>query len=292
MMDYEVFREVVSERIKDFLPPIFSSYKVKINTVRKVNEEKEALIMMPEKSGELTAMPNIYLDEMYEEFQKVEDLDVVLRLIAAMVIHYTGRFKPSEVDLDFKQKKDAIVMNLINTEKNRALLEHVPHKDVLDLSIVYRIIMAREDNGMATVLITYEMLKDMGMSQEELEQIAYINTGKMFPVEIFKLSEFLYVMTNEAKVHGATTMMYKDAVKALAEKIGGDFYLIPSSIHEVMAIPEGTLDPKKLILMLEEGNRTCCAENEILSNTIYHYSVKKDCFSMAASYCTKEEMDI
>ena len=85
-MDYEVFREVVSERIKDFLPPIFSSYKVKINTVRKVNEEKEALIMMPEKSGELTAMPNIYLDEMYEEFQKVEDLDVVLRLMAAMVI--------------------------------------------------------------------------------------------------------------------------------------------------------------------------------------------------------------
>ena len=142
MMDYEVFREVVSERIKDFLPPIFSSYKVKINTVRKVNEEKEALIMMPEKSGELTAMPNIYLDEMYEEFQKVEDLDVVLRLMAAMVIHYTGRFKPSEVDLDFKQKKDAIVMNLINTKKNRALLEHVPHKDVLDLSIVYRIIMA------------------------------------------------------------------------------------------------------------------------------------------------------
>ena len=60
----------------------------------------------------------------------------------------------------------------------------------------------------------------------------------------------------------------------------------------LMAIPEGTLDPKKLILMLEEGNRTCCAENEILSNTIYHYSVKKDCFSMAASYCTKEEMDI
>ena len=41
--------------------------------------------MMPEKSGELTAMPNIYLDEMYEEFQKVEDLDVVLRLMAAMV---------------------------------------------------------------------------------------------------------------------------------------------------------------------------------------------------------------
>ena len=67
------------------------------------------------------------------------------------------------------------------------------------------------------------------------------------------------MMTNEAKVHGATTMMYKDAVKVLAEKIGGDFYLIPSSIHEVMAIPEGTLDPKKLILMLEEGNRTCCA---------------------------------
>lgn len=46
---------------------------------------------------------------MYEEFQKVEDLDVVLRC-GGNGDHYTGRFKPSEVDLDFKQKKDAIVM--------------------------------------------------------------------------------------------------------------------------------------------------------------------------------------
>ena len=291
MMDYEVFRKVVSERIKDFLPPIFSGYKVKINTVRKVNEEKEALIMMPEKSGEITAMPNIYLDEMYEEFQRLEDLDAVLRLIAVLVVHYTGRFKPSEVDLDFKQKKDSIVMNLINTERNRELLEYVPHKNIMDLSIVYRIIMAREDDGMATVLVTYEMMKDMEMSQEELEATAYINTGRLFPVEIFKLSDFLYVMTNEAKVHGATTMVYKEAIKALAEKIGGDFYLIPSSIHEVMAIPDRVLEPKKLILMLEEGNRTCCSESEILSNTLYHYSMEKDCFSMVASYCAREEMD-
>lgn len=290
MMDYEVFKEVVVERIKDFLPPIFSEYRPTIHTVRKVNEEKDTLILMPEKSSHIAAMPNIYLDDMYEEFSQNKDLDRVLRLIAAMVVQYTGSFRPSQVDLDFKQKKDSIVMNLINTERNRALLESVPHKELMDLAVVYRIIMSREKDGMATVLVTDDLLKELGLTQEELEKVAYVNTGRLFPVEITKLSDALYVMTNEAKVHGATTILYKEAVHRLSDQIGGNFYLIPSSIHEVMAVPDHLIDPKKLILMLEEGNTVCSHKSEILSNTIYHYDRKKDRFSMVISYCDREEL--
>lgn len=290
MMNYEVFKEVVAERIKDFLPPIFSEYQPKIHTVRKVNEEKDTLIMMPGKSSDITAMPNIYLDDMYEEFQQNEDLDLVLRLMAAMVVQYTGSFRPGDVELDFKEKKDSIVMNLINTERNKTLLEAVPHENLMDLSVVYRIIMSREKDGMATVLVTDDLLKEIGLSHEELAKVAYENTGRMFPVEIIKLSDALYVMTNEAKVHGATTILYDEAVHRLSDQIGGNFYLIPSSIHEVMAVPEHLIEPKKLVLMLEEGNTVCSHKSEILSNTIYHYDRAKDGFSMVISYCTREEL--
>lgn len=289
MMDYGVFKQVIFERIKEFLPPVFHTYDVNITTVRKINQKKEALLLMPPKNEQIAAMPNIYLDEMYEEFRSKQDIEEVLRLIAAMIIHHTGSFNAQQVDLDFKNKKDSIVMNLINRERNLELLETVPHQDVMDLSVIYRIIMEQDDSGLATILVDNRIMEELELSEKELEELAYANTGRMFPIEIFKLSDLLYVMTNELKVHGATTMMYSQAVEILAEKIGGSFFVIPSSIHEIMAVPEWQCDAGTLVSMLEDGNKFCCLEEEILSNTIYHYDKDKKIFTMAASY---EEMRV
>ena len=159
MMDYEVFKQVITERISDFLPPVFRNYKVRIQTVRKVNQRKEALLMTPGESGDITALPNIYLDDMYAEFKKCQDLDEILRFIASLIVHYTGSFCAEELNLDFKQRKDSIVINLINTQKNKELLATVPHKDFFDLSIIYRFIMEQDEKGIATVVVTYSLMK-------------------------------------------------------------------------------------------------------------------------------------
>lgn len=284
MMDYELFKNVIVERIKDFLPPIFREYKVETTVVRKVNEEKDTLLIMPRDEKNLVTMPNIYLDDMYEEFRQHPDMDEILEVIAAMVIQYTGSFSPEHVKLELKEKKDAIVMNLINTRRNRELLKQVPHKEIMDLSIVYRIIMQEADHGLMTILVDNRILEELGLTQEELEKLAYKNTGRLFPAEICKMADFLYVMTNSRKIHGAAAMMNRDAMDKLAERVGSNFFLIPSSIHEVMAVPEKDSDADSLALLLKEGNRVCSAENEILSDTIYYYDAGKKEFSMAASY--------
>lgn len=283
MMDYEVFKNVITERIKEFLPPVFQSYKVETTVVRKVNEEKDTLLIMPQDEKNLVAMPNIYLDDMYEDFRQCQDIDEILKVIAAMVIQYTGSFPPEHVKLDLKERKNAIVMNVINTRRNRKLLAQVPHKEIMDLSIIYRIIMQQAEHGLMTVLVDNRILEELELTQEELEQLAYQNTSRMFPAEISKMADFLYVMTNSQKIHGAAAMMNREAMDRLADKIGDNFFLIPSSIHEVLAVPEKESDADSLALLLEEGNRVCSAENEVLSDTIYYYDRKKKEFSMAAS---------
>lgn len=283
MMDYEVFKNVITERIKEFLPPVFQSYKVETTVVRKVNEEKDTLLIMPRDENNMVAMPNIYLDDMYEDFRKYQDIDEILKVIAAMVIKYTGSFPPEHVKLDLKERKNAIVMNLINTKRNRKLLKQIPHKEIMDLSIIYRIIMQQADCGLMTVLVDNRILEELELTQEELEQLAYQNTSRLFPAEISKMADFLYVMTNSQKIHGAAAMMNREAMDRLADKIGGNFFLIPSSIHEVLAVPEKESDANSLALLLEEGNRVCSAENEVLSDTIYYYDREKKEFSMAAS---------
>ena len=65
-MDYEIFKNVICERIMDFLPPIYGEMEPAIQEVTKVNEVKDALVLRPAKDGPAVAMPMIYLDDMYE----------------------------------------------------------------------------------------------------------------------------------------------------------------------------------------------------------------------------------
>lgn len=291
MMDYEVFKSVITERIKDFLPLMFQDYKVENTIVRKVNQEKDTLLIMPQAETNLITMPNIYLDDMYEAFRECQDIEAVLRMIAGLVMQYTGSFAPEKVKMELKDKKDSIVMNLINTKRNRELLKTVPHRDVMDLSIVYRIIMQQAEYGLMTILVDDRIMEELGLTQEELENLAYANTGRMFPAEISRMADFLYVMTNNRKIHGATTMMCREAMDLLSDKIGGNFYLIPSSIHEIMAVPEHDSDAHSLALLLEEGNRICSTESEILSDTVYYYNTDRKEFTMVAS-CTAENENL
>ena len=255
MMNYDLFKKVIKERIMEYLPPIFSEAEVSIEKINKINEEKESLIIMLKGDNMVYAAPSIYLDDMYEEFSEHEDLDDILFKISLTIMQYTG-FVPREmIEIDFSSKKDNIVMTLINKEKNKELLENMPHKEILDLAIMYRIVMSFDETGFNTVMLTNELMEDMGMTVEELNELAKKNTCRIFPLEICKFSKEFYMMTNEAKVHGATTMVCPEAMQKLAEIIDDDFYIIPSSIHEILAVPSKYAEPRRLIHILEEGNK-------------------------------------
>lgn len=284
MMNYDLFKEVIKERVTEYLPPIFSEADIFIEKVNKINEEKEALIVMLKGKDMAYAAPNIYLDEMYEAFSEHEDLDDILFKIAFTIMQYTG-FVPREIiDIDFNKKKDSIVMTLINKEKNNNLLEKVPHKKILDLAVMYRIVMNFDDTGFNTIMITNELMEDMGMTVDELDKLAIENTCRLFPLEICKFSKEFYMMTNEAKIHGAATMVCPEAMKKLAEIIDDDFYIIPSSIHEILAVPLKYAEPRRLEHILKEGNKHFIEENEILSDHIYYYSLDDNEVKIAASY--------
>lgn len=285
MMGYQLFKDVIMERLPALLPPMYADCELKISTVQKVNQEKETLHVIPKhQEGDLAAMPNIYLDDMYEAFQNCEDMDKILEDIVTWVIQFTGRLSVENVDLDFTKHTDSIVMNLINAERNQKLLELAPHKEVMDLAVIYRIVMNQGESGLDTILITNDIMASLGLTLERLDALAYENTVRMFPAKTAKLTDHLYMMTNSVKIHGATTMLYKEAIRKKADQTGGNLFIIPSSIHEVMLVPEKSAELPFLIRTLSECNQLYVEEKEILSNTIYFYNRKKDCLTMAASY--------
>ena len=107
------------------------------------------------------------------------------------------------------------------------------------------------------------------------EKDADIMFGEM-PAEIP-----MYVVTNSCQINGAVSMLFEDILHGLAEKTGTDLYILPSSVHEVIAVPADIGSPETLAEMVEEVNLGQVPLNERLSNQVYYYEKEQRRLSMA-----------
>lgn len=110
--------------------------------------------------------------------------------------------------------------------------------------------------------------KEKNWAEELVEQIAADFTSGRIP---------MYVLTNRQKINGAACMLYPDVLRLFGEKLGRDFYILPSSVHELILVPDDeSISKEALWEIVTDINRTQVAEEEILADSIYFYDRKKD----------------
>lgn len=81
----------------------------------------------------------------------------------------------------------------------------------------------------------------------------------------------MHVLTNHTRCNGAAVLLYPQALKMAADRLGGDFYVLPSSVHEVILLPaEPDINASALLSMVCDINANDVAPTERLSNTIYY----------------------
>lgn len=137
--------------------------------------------------------------------------------------------------------------------------------------------------------LSFEDLSRYKISFEELDKAAYSNSDKEFFEEeltgvldrlLFDDIEFslsdnsLHVLSNNQMKYGASILLYKDYFRNLANRLDSNLYILPSSIHEVLAFPEPFPDEKmikELKNMVHEINQTEVRADEVLSNHIFLY---------------------
>lgn len=91
-------------------------------------------------------------------------------------------------------------------------------------------------------------------------------------------SEDLYVLTNEQGYYGATVAYYPDVLKNIGKTLKDDFFMIPSSVHEFIIVPEKLFlgRERELQEMLLQGNREVIDEKIFLSDNLRKYLRKED----------------
>ena len=101
--------------------------------------------------------------------------------------------------------------------------------------------------------------------------------------------EKIFVATVPDKVHGAGVLAYQNFMDQAAERAGGDFYILPSSIHEVLIVPDnGEMGLKDLEAMVKEVNATQVAPADKLTDSVYHYDSQEKIFELGEKFVARQ----
>lgn len=259
MMNYEVFKEIAADQFLSFMPSEFANYSVNIVPIRKVNQTLDGLTLLPPEGPDDKAYQTIYLNHIYEDYQKKGDVKAALRAAAEQMAETYERDGINVYNLTPEKFKERVVMMLINTEQNQELLKEAPNRPFRDLSIIYRFLVDMETDGIQTALVTDKLAEYVGMSEQEMYEAAVSNTYRFFTPVVKNMSDVLrdmlladgiepevanmmvggmppeksmYVITNARGIHGAVSMLYENELQKLAEQLDSDLYIMPSSVHE------------------------------------------------------------
>lgn len=239
-------------------------------------------------------LPIIYLEQYWKMFRKCEDLHTVFEGIDKALsqgFEFPDDFKKEDFN-DFEKMKSWLCLRVVNKEKNKEFLKTVPYITILDLAVVFYIYLGKG----ASVQVTDEFLERWKIDKSEFIKeyipIAMANTNRLLPGAIFNMVNFIgaitgvkakedelcedimFVMTNQAKYYGAACLATEGhKLKKFAEEHKSGFYILPSSVHEVILIlgDNNRKDTKSLYRMVREVNRTMVDQDEILSDNVYYF---------------------
>lgn len=178
----------------------------------------------------------------------------------------------------------------MNAEKNRELLDQVPHDIYLDLAMVFFYMEEDEKCRQKIFLINNQQMEEYGLAKEKLRVWAMKNTPRLLPVSFHSMEEILrefhlwerfggetgqvsmYVLTNVKMFLGAACMFYPEVLRTIGDAVQGNLYILPSSIHECIILPaaEG-YSKEELEEIVRQVNEAQVPEQEILSDTVYFY---------------------
>lgn len=292
-MNYQQFIEEVERRVKEKIKGN-ETITVYIHTAVKNNGKERKGITVSEKGIHIS--PTIYLEEYFQQFQEGKPIEKIVEKILQLYEEVKCSH-PCEESLlqNYEELKGKFACKLIHRGKNEKLLNDIPYVPWMDLAIVVFVLLEVSPYGTATVLVRKEHLEIWGLTEAQLFDEAKKNTPILLPYQFCPMrkllreicpyavdegeeeEESLYVLSNKLRSFGAASMLYEGILEKVGQKLGENYYILPSSIHEVIVVPESKSPVKQdLEEMVREINETQVEEEEVLSDRVYYFSRKEN----------------
>lgn len=177
-----------------------------------------------------------------------------------------------------------VVCQMVSKQKNIRSLSEVPHKEFLDLAAILQVRDVLPDSTATQFTMSNVYMKSLGLNEEELFEKAYSNMRNMgyqfnsmdtfIPglFDGFDEEEKMYVLTNKTRQFAACLIMSDEALTLIYRKFNKPYYIIPSSIHElIILVYQEDLKVDDLKEMIKVVNQTVVPEEDFLSDSLYFY---------------------
>ncbi len=285
-MEYKEFETLIIKKLTGALP---ADTRITADTIIKNNDTIVNTLIISFEGSKLS--PSIPLSFFYDSYKRGMSLDQITERIIELL---NNRHEDANLDYDLFKSFDAvrnkIGFQLVNYGLNKKRLESLFHDRFIDLAVVYFISLDMGNNEKGTIFIKNDYLEQWNINSSEIREAAIENMPKMYPLTTVNLFDYLkkytefydvpekeyLILSNSENQYGAASILYPGALDSCRERLGGDFYLVPSSIHEFLVYAEDNLiTPEMLNQNIKEINASHVSKNEVLSDHVYKYQSGK-----------------
>ena len=293
----EISKEIIKDAIKREMGKRYPEGKVMETTVIKNNTSKLGISI---KLPNIKITPVVYVDDMYDYYNNVNDLDDTLNNVISLIESSINSIENTKLDDTVSNLigdiKGNVFPRLVNTKTNEVMLKNTPHRDFLDMSIVYYIEQYNDELGaIEGIRITNELMQSENLSEEELYHNSMKNMlekekSRLIPMikvimsiqfgiplretEIsesdFSDGDFI-MLSNERGINGSRRLLDTKALIKASEIAESDLYILPSSTQEVLivSVNEINASPSELKNMVREVNISEVSKEERLTDNVY-----------------------
>ncbi len=318
MLSYEKFKE---ELVGYMEQEIGGSCRVGIRSIRKANAGvRDAMAVFGKGNTRDSISPSIYLEPLYHEYKEGAGMQEIAETAAAM--YYRGMESAQDTMesmpniSSYESCRGRLYFRLVGTERNRHLLGEVPHREVLDLSLIPYLLVKGTGEGASSIMVSNNMAGCWGIPAEDVMEQACANAPKILPAVVSTMQSVLkqvlgesadrsdgrqetignigepeglssilsgtggipgiFIMTNKKGLNGFAAVLYPGALKDAADMIGKDLYVMPSSVHEAVLVPAGSFAGASRLAGIVREVNASCVAEEEIVSDSVYFYDRKE----------------
>ena len=289
---FEMIKDGVLANLRDTDPTLDGA----IQQVTKINNIIYHGLSL--RSDNNRVAPMIYLDDFFSRYSDndISIDDIVNRVTDVYKKNIAGA---QDIDVsnitDYDIVKTQIIPAVCNFERSSEYLKSAPFERICDLAVYYRILIDMAD-GEGSILVSSQLMETWGISFEGLKDQAWKNLHEINPPFFATMFDVLkeimpafdasgletdtdndmYILSNKSRINGAVYIADTKVLGDIANKLGTDIILLPSSRHELVILPYAmAADPDRwseMAAMVSEINQSTVSDEDFLADSVYYFT--------------------
>ncbi len=267
----------------------------------------DRLLLKRQRNEEIMEVCALYVQDLYREYQNGWSMEEIVREIVERLdaIARSECFQRSRNLEDYDKIKEDLFIRLLNIEKNQVELEECIYRTIGVIALVLYARMGELNGSSASIKIKRHMLEKWEQEPKQVFEEALLNTYFISPPRIYCWEKLIFdpdyagenfmnllcdyklkkdvlgnCLSTTIRTNGAVAIFLPGVAERIGQLMGGGFYMVFTSIHEVMIHNERSADPEELKKVLADTVNETTPPEDFLTYQIYHYDLETGAFSV------------